>query len=651
MRIESRADSSAAAAAFLAAATLVFFLPLWLRGLSPYWGDLTYLHQGWRAAPAQLIQAGRAPLWEPSLYLGMPMAASMQGGLLYPPGILFDAFGFATATALFEALHVFLAGWLAALWLRSLRLSWGASVGGGLSFALGGLMISRLPWLNHLATLAWAPALLLFFRRPSALAAALALAFLAGYPTFLPGLALVAWALAALLRARGAPPVTRWAAVWAAAMTLAVALSAAQLIPALELAAHSRRAGGVERAEALTWSFVSGDLRQWISPLVVELFGKFRPAVDWWKCVYLGLIASAAAVRGLLILPRGRAAGLVLILAAVVLLILGSSNPFSRALWLGLAPLRFVRYPGNLAYLASLPLLALVGAGLSRARRAPALAAALAVELLACGWYVTPAAPRDFFVEAGPLVRLLQAHLGATRYLISPLALETDSGRDVVDWKTRLYGVTNAPYRLRAAANFGEPLVPKDSYAFMEALYSLPGAAAAAAWLPWAGASCLLTRDAPSSTPLLIPEGRALWFVSRAAQAVSTAYWFDPVTGAALPAILPARPPVPGRPLKVERPREDRLSVSGEGGGWVFLSEPRYPGWRAELDGPYGSAGAEPVPALGPFQKFRVPAGRWTLRLVYDPRSWRAGVLLSLAALLGLGGYWYHRLSRLNHVA
>ncbi len=646
MRSGSRADSGEAAA-FLAAATLAFFLPLWLRGLSPYWGDLTYLHQGWRAAPAELIQGGRAPLWDPSLYLGMPMAASMQGGLFYPPGILFDVFGFATATALFEALHVFLAGWLAALWLRSLRLNWGASVGGGLSFAFGGLMISRLPLLNHLATLAWAPGLLLFFRRPSALAAVLALAFLSGYPTFLPGMALVAWALAALLRAPTAPPMTRWVGIWAAALALAVSLSAAQLFPALELAVHSRRAVGVEPTEALNWSFAYGDLRQWLSPL----FGEFRSAVDWWRCVYLGLFASAAAIRGLIILPRRRAGGLSLILVAVVLLILGGSNQVSRALWHDLAPLRYVRYPGNLAYLAALPLLALVGAGLSRARRAPALAGALTLELLAYGWHVTPSAPRSFFVESGPLVRLLQARLGATRYLISPLALEADTGRDVTDWKTRLYGLTNAPYRLRSVANFGEPLVPKDSYEFMDALLSLPGAAQAAAWLPWTGASCLLTRDAPPATPLLIPEGRALWFISRAAQSVSTAYWLDSTAGAALPAALPTRPPAAGRPLEVERPREDRLSVSGEGAGWVFLSEPRYPGWYAELEGRADRADVEPVPALGPFQKFKVPAGPWTLRLRYDPRSWRVGVLLNLAALLGLGGYWYHRLSRLNHVA
>jgi len=640
----------AAAAAALAAVALAFFAPMWLRGRSPFWLDLTYLHQAWRASAAQLIQSGRAPLWEPSLYLGMPMLGAQQGGLLYPPTILYYAFGFAGATALFQLLHYFLAAWLAALWLRALRLNWGACAAGGISFAFGGLMISRIPFLNHLAVLAWAPALALFFRRPSALAAALALMFLAGYPSFVPGAVAAAWALAFALRRRGAPGPAAWAADWAAAGALALALSAAQLLPALELAALSRRAGGVDPAEALRWSFTFGDLRQWLSPLFVPL-ASFHPDVDWWKCVYLGVAASAAAGLGLARLPRRRAAALAAALAAVALLIMGGSNPVSAILWSRLAPLRFLRYPGNLAYLALLPLTALVGAGMAKARKAPALAALIAAELLACGWYATPTAPRAMFTEAGPLVRALQGRLDGTRYLISPRALEAVAGIGVVDWKTRLYGLTNAPYRLRAVANFGEPLVPAASYAFMDRLLSARGVDEAVSWMPWAGASRLLTPEPPPATPGLIPEERVLWSLSRAAAPVALAYQLSPDAGAALPEILPDEPPSPGRPLPVERPREDRYSISGSGAGWVYVAEPRYPGWRATLETPRGPGAVAPLPALGPFQKIPVPDGPWTVRFLYDPASWRFGVLAAAAALLAFGSYWYHRASRMNHVA
>jgi len=649
LKPRASAPEAAAAAAILAAA-LAVFAPLWLRGLTPFWGDLTYLHPAWRSAPAQLLQAGRTPLWEPSLYLGMPMAASMQGGLFYPPTLAYFFFGFANATALFQLLHYFLAGWLAALWLRTLRLSWGACAAAGISFALGGLMIGRASFLNHLAVLAWAPALPLFFRRRGPLALALALMFLAGYPAFLPGLAVVTWALAFALRARrrgGAGP-AQWGADWAAAAALALALTAAQLLPALQLAALSRRAGGLPPDEVLRFGFSLADLRQWLSPLFVPL-SSFKPAVEWWKCVYVGAAAAAAAGLALRRLPPRRAAALAAMLAAVAVLILGGSNPVSRALWLHLPPLRFVRYPGNLSYLAALPLTALVGAGLSRAARAPALAAVLVAEIVFFGARSIPGAPRAVFAEPGSLARELQGKLDGTRYLLSPRALEAVRGSGVSDWAARLYGLSNAPYRLRAVGNFGEPLVPAPNYAVMDRLYSSRGVEEAAAWLPWVGASRLLTPDQPS-TPLLVSEGLEKWWMSRAAAPVALAYHLSPRDGSALPEDMPAAPPAPGKPLVETREREDRFSVSGEGEGWVFVSEPRYPGWRATIETPSGSKPLETEPALSAFLKAAVPAGPWTLTFEYDPAPWRWGVLLSLGALLAFGSYWYHRASLPSHV-
>ena len=109
-------------------------------------------------------------------------------------------------------------------------------------------------------------------------------------------------------------------------------------------------------------------------------------------------------------------------------------------------------------------------------------------------------------------------------------------------------------------------------------------------------------------------------------------------------------PPASGKPLAETREREDRFSVSGEGEGWVFVSEPRYPGWRATLETPGGSAPLSIEPALGAFMKANVPEGPWKAAFAYDPASWRWGVLLSLGALLAFGSYWYHRASFPSHV-
>ncbi len=644
-----RSSPESRAAFFLAAAVLAFFGPIWLRGRTPFWGDLTYLHQAWRASPAQLVQSGRAPLWEPSLYMGMPMAASMQGALFYPTTIFFYFFGFATATAVFEIFHLFCIAWMATLWLRSLRVSWGASAASGATLALSGLLISRLPFLNHLAVLSWMPALALFFRRPAPLALSLALMYLAGYPTFIPGAVAVVWGTTLVLRRVDKSRPNAWLRDWSAAGAAALACSSAQLLPALELTALSRRSSGVIRIEALQWGFHLRDLRQWISPLLVPL-ASFRPEVDWWKCVYWGALAAVISAWGASRMPRRRATALVLLLAVVVLLILGDSTPVSRWLWNHWLALRYVRYPGNLSYLALLPLTLLSAAGFSRTARAPALAVMVVAELLAYGWLSTPTTNRTLFTEAGPLVSGLQARLNETRYLISPRALEASSGNGFVDWKTRLYGLTNAPYRLRAVANFGEPLVPQTNYEFMDRILSAASVDEAASWMPWAGASRLLT-PAPVTAKRLQGEGRLLWEISRANGPVALAYFFNAPTGVTLPETLPDSAPALGQPLTLEHEREDRYSVSGEGAGEIFIAEPRYPGWRATLRTPSRRQALATRPALGVFSKAVVPAGPWHVAFEYDPASWHWGVAVSLFALLAFAAYWYHRASRIPYVA
>ena len=644
-----RASGEARSAVFLAAVIFVFFAPIFLTGRTLFWGDLTYLHHAWRASPAQLIQSGRPPLWEPSLYLGMPMAASMQGALFYPATIFFYLFGFATATALFEVLHLFFIGWFTALWFRSLRLSWGASVATGTCLALSGLLISRLPFLNHLAVLSYIPVLALFFSTSGALSLSLGLMFVAGYPTFMPGAVVMSWMIALALRSRQAASASMWLRNWSAAGAAALVLCAVQFIPAAELVALSRRSSGVIRTEALQWGFQWDNLRQWVSPLLVP-WSSFKPAVEWWMCVYLGFVAAGFCVWGLWRMPRPRAALLALALLATALLTLGDTTSVSRWLWMNWYPLKFVRYPGNLAYLAILPLSVAIAAGCSSSRHAPVLALAAVIELIGYGWLSTPKTSRTLFTEAGPLVRDLQERQGQARYLISPRALEASNGANIVDWKTRLYGLTNAPFRLRAVANFGEPLVPQRNYEFMDRLLSARGADEAAAWMPWAGASRLLTPTIVS-TPLLRSESRQLWEIARLSVPAAMAYFFTTKAGDVLPPTLPDVPPALGHPLSVERDREDRFSISGKGSGWIFVAEPRYPGWRAVLETPEGTRDLATLPALGAFQKASVPAGPWRVRFYYDPASWRWGIVTSLFGLLAFAAYWYHRTSRLLHVA
>jgi len=623
--------------ALLALAVFVRFAPTWARGLTSFWGDLTYLQHPWRAFDAETLQAGRLPLWNPYLYFGMPAAATMQDSLFYPGTLPFFFCGFAAALLVYHFLEYWLCAALSYLWLRSWRLSRGAALAGCVSLSWGGVMLSRMPFLNHLAVLALAPAFFLFFRRPLLLSLALALAFLAGYPAFLVGAALLAWILAVIfIRRARRLNLLKDAWSWSRAAAGAMALSGCLLLPAWQLLSLSPRAHGLKYADIFRFQFSPADLRQWVSPWLVP-WPAFNPAVEWWKCCYVGFLGWAAALWGLWTLPRRKAAGLAAVLLAIGLLILGNSNPVSTFLWRHGGLLRFIRYPGNLDYLAAFALCPLIALGAQRCPRRGLAAAALWLELSLCGLHAFPLAPRGLFTSAGPLVRRLQNDLHGDRYLLSPKTLELDRGLSYSDWKHRLYGLTNAPYHLAAAGNFGDPLSPRANFAFMNLLYTRASAGAAAALFPWAGIADLVTGKKLPPTGLLLPQGRTLWRVYAARRKISLAYFFDEKDGANIPKNL-AAPAMPrtAKPVAWRNPDGGDFEAAGKSSapGWLFVSWPRYPGWRARLVTPAGAAAAAMVPALELFQKTRVPAGAWTLRLRYDPASFRWGLWLSLGSVI-----------------
>ena len=117
--------------------------------------------------------------------------------------------------------------------------------------------------------------------------------------------------------------------------------------------------------------------------------------------------------------------------------------------------------------------------------------------------------------------------------------------------------------------------------------------------------------------------------------------------GEILAADLPrvgVRPP-DGRALSFPRHREDRFFIANDRPdrpGWVFVSEPYYPGWKSWVESFGESQPVATTPAMLAFQKVWVPAGPWTLHFLYDPASWRWGLCLSLVSLFGFAAYWYN---------
>ncbi|MBM4459189.1 MAG: YfhO family protein [Chloroflexi bacterium] len=380
----------------LAAATLAIVWPLGLTNRVLAGVDaLTYFTPYWAHRMTELA-AGHAPLWNPYLFLGAPFLANPQAAVLYPLHWPLSWLSPAQALVWSALLHVWLAaGFAYTFGRRSLRLGRPAAWLAGLLFGMGGFTLARVENINQLNTLAWLPALLWLLdecaaardwrgrmRWGAALSVGMALQLLAGHTQTafinLVGLALYAgypvgevvyWYIGGLVRryrpqlpgrSAGAP-VGRLAPL--AAIIPALLLSAAQLLPTLELNGLGLRTAGLAYRQAVSFSLRPRLLAQTFLPSyrggLAQVFGSEGYAEF---IGYVGIVGLALAAAGVVALWRPRswrgddeqppadagsstpnpipprrgprpAAPLALLAAVGVFLALGAYNPFYYLLW------------------------------------------------------------------------------------------------------------------------------------------------------------------------------------------------------------------------------------------------------------------------------------------------------------------------------
>lgn len=207
------------------------------------WSDASGFHYPLQRYAFDALKQGRVPLWDSSVYCGMTFAGNVQAALFYPPTWLLYAIEWRQPSLPFKAyevfifLHLWLGFVLCYLWLRE-RCDLLPSILGAGVFALGGYMMWLLLHPGMLGAMTWLP--LAFWGVDDAIrrvnwrplwkvAAASALAFLAGYPAaWLAGCAIVmTYALASD---------KRWKAAAGAVLALAASalLIAVQLLPGLD---------------------------------------------------------------------------------------------------------------------------------------------------------------------------------------------------------------------------------------------------------------------------------------------------------------------------------------------------------------------------------------------------------------------------------
>src|SRR5216683_2910672 len=285
----------------LLVASLAFYYPLVFLGRALVDYDAFVYFYPQRVYLAQSLLAGRIPLWDPDLFLGVPFLANPQTAVLYPPSWLFLLGPVQVIYAAQLVLHAFLAATFTYLLARQ---AFGVLP---LAAAFGGFAVGQGGHLNQISAAAWLPAVLLAYDRFAAThrlswlglgALALALQLLAGHPqeTYMT---LIILGIFGVVRApRRTARLLAWCSIGGAFMcVLGASLSAAQLLPTLELAPLSIRGDGVDWRDA-----VAGSLPPYLA--VRALLPPYWIRVPYTE--YLGYVGVTPLVLGLLALMFGR---------------------------------------------------------------------------------------------------------------------------------------------------------------------------------------------------------------------------------------------------------------------------------------------------------------------------------------------------------
>jgi hypothetical protein len=288
---------------------------------------------------------GELPFWNPYNNCGVPFFAQWNTMPLYPGALLYLLLPLQWSLSFFCLLHLFIGGMgMYALGYHRTRNWLGASVA-GLIFAFNGLSLNSLMWPSQLATYSWMPWVVLSVERGWQQGGSkLFWGGLAGTFQMLcggPETIFFTWALLAglwLLEGRVQEGVKwtdaakhgnlwerrRTALRFGVMILIVIGLSAAQLLPFLDLVWHSQRGG---HFLDLRWALPS---RGWANFLVPMAFGHAGEAGVWFEheqfwtssfylgiaTVPLGLIAIwkcrqrrvwflACATLGAYILARG----------------------------------------------------------------------------------------------------------------------------------------------------------------------------------------------------------------------------------------------------------------------------------------------------------------------------------------------------------
>jgi hypothetical protein len=295
---------------------LVYFYPAIFGKITLAPGDGWTQIFGIRVLIGQMIRQGGLPLWNPYVFSGMPLLASIQPGALYPTTWMFAVLSPQAAMnwMVITTYHVALIGTY--FYARRLGANRMGAMVGGIAFAFGGYMIAHLGHTNRVMAAAWLPWVMLAieelyqharWRWVAFGALFIALQLLAGEPQMTCYTIMVAGAygLFSLILRPARERRLRFLLASLAMALCGVLLSAVQLIPERELLAYGERAA-INYDYFSSFSFPPQHLFQQIFPYFFGGAGMKPYTIVYWgkwnTTEVAGYVGMLAMIGGLIAL-------------------------------------------------------------------------------------------------------------------------------------------------------------------------------------------------------------------------------------------------------------------------------------------------------------------------------------------------------------
>lgn len=367
-------------AAVLGLLLLAGYAPVLLGGQSFVYRDFGLFGHPLAHHLRESVRAGELPLWNPHSNCGLPFLAQWNTLALYPPSLLYILLPLPWSLNLFCLLHLFLGG----LGMHALVRRWtGRDLPGalaGTAYAFQGVVVGALMWPNNIAAMGLMPwvlgALVAAWQQGGRAAVVAALLGALQMLTGAPEIIVFTWLLAGVVWLAdwpGAGARLRHAVRFGGVGLGVAALSAAQLLPFLQLLAESHRGTTFGDAQ---WSMPPWGWANLLVPrfrLDESISGvTYQGSQAWTSSYYLGLatvaLALAAAVVGGW---TRRVVWLAVFTLGGLLLALGDATPVYSFFREAFPFLGFMRFPIKYVTCAALALPLLAGLGAATVEAAP----------------------------------------------------------------------------------------------------------------------------------------------------------------------------------------------------------------------------------------------------------------------------------------